>query len=91
MFRQAQSNRKSTRDDEQRLSANALEAYCGAVIESNGGNETAIVQWLDALLSPAVFPAFDHISKSIETGSAEGSAKRPRLETGDSVRGEQRL
>lgn len=83
IFKQSGCQLKSAREDEQRLAANAIEAYCGSVVEADRGDESAVAQWLEKLLVPQVFPAFEHITKSMQ-GVPE---RRPRLDTGDPVRG----
>ncbi len=91
IFKQSGCQLKSAREDEQRLAANAIEAYCGSVVEPDRGDESAVAKWLEEkLLVPQVFPAFEHITKSMEVvpdGTSTVPQKRPRLDTGDPVRG----
>ncbi|KWU44346.1 hypothetical protein RHOSPDRAFT_34136 [Rhodotorula sp. JG-1b] len=82
IFKQSGCKLKSAREDEQRLAANAIEAYCGSVVEADRGDESAVAQWLERLLVPQVFPAFERIMKSMQ-GVPD---TRPRLDTGDPVR-----
>jgi hypothetical protein len=88
IFSQRDSDRRSSREEDQRIAANAFEAHWGALFAS--GDASLMLDWLDQFLKPIVIPALDHIEKTIDTeydGTSGVPQKRPRLETGDPVRG----
>ncbi|GAA5961745.1 hypothetical protein JCM8115_004755 [Rhodotorula mucilaginosa] len=87
IFSQRDSNCRSSREEDQRIAANAFEAHWGALFAS--GDASLMLDWLDQFLKPTVIPALDHIEKTIDTeydGTSGVPQKRPRLETGDPVR-----
>ncbi|GAA5895839.1 hypothetical protein JCM5296_006680 [Sporobolomyces johnsonii] len=82
----------------QKGAANAFEAYLGAVVEANVSNkrpERAVVDYLDKLITPKVFPQLaelrDELKLPLEPWKGEDQHKRRKLTTvfkmTDSLRG----
>jgi dsRNA-specific ribonuclease len=65
IFSQRDSDRRSSREEDQRIAANAFEAHWGALFAS--GDASLMLDWLDQFLKPIVIPALDHIEKTIDT------------------------
>lgn len=94
IFSQRDSSRRSSREEDQRIAANAFEPHWGGLLASGDGHGSLMTQWLEQFRKPTVIPALDHIEKTIATeyDSASGvPQKRPRLETGEPVRGTQHV